>query len=196
MKRVIALLVACLMGVTVLSPPAEASTSSVQWAERDTKMGARPASSVICIANGIANYPTEYVLEKWNRSGYALALTVRNSCTGYSVTNRMTVTLYRDDNTPNCGKFTNLGRQWDAVQGKYIWNQNPVVWLNTNPYCAANDTIWAHNMAMFTGVILGLDYSTCDCNEVMSTSTHSVNTVKYVTLLDIQHMGAVYGLAA
>jgi hypothetical protein len=182
----------------VTSIAAPAASQSAQWSIADSKMGALPMQNVICVANGFGTtYPMEYVLEKWNAPATgALSLTVRNTCTGYSITNRLTVAKYTDSGSPNCGKFSNLGSYWDSVQGFYIWNQNPVVWLNQNEFCTSSDTIRAHNAAMFVGAILGLMYSTCDCNEVMSKSIYSVENVKYVTGTDINHMTYVYGAAA
>lgn len=166
--------------------------------ERDTKMGALPYQWQVCVANGIIGYNTEWVLEKWTQASYgALQLVVRNRCyEDYSITNRLTVDTYIDGAaTAPCGKFSNLGKYWDPSQQKYIWNQNPVVWLNVADKCVPTDTTYAHRLAMYVGYILGLNYVTAHYY-VMGTTSYALENVKYVTNQDRIWMAGVYGLAA
>jgi hypothetical protein len=181
--------------VTSVASPASASSAQV---ERDSKMGGLPAQNVICAANGVgSSYPQlEYAVEHWNDTNYgALRLSVLNRCDGYSITNRMTIEGYFDATT-TCGKFTNLGKAWDSVQGKYIYNQNPIVWVNLSDYCVGTDTAEAHWFQMLVGYILGLNYVNTSPYRVMCYTAWCIGNIKYVTFPDIQDMAAVYGLAA
>lgn len=175
------------------APTVGGSTTAI---ETTFKMGALPAQYKICVANGIAGYNTEYVLEKWTQLSYgALNLVVSAThCEGYSITNRMTVDTYYSS-TGTCGKFTNTGSHWDAAQGKYIWDQNIVVWLNTRANCVPDDSFYAHRLAMYVGYILGVEYQVCDYY-VMCNTSYAMQTVKYVTPQDKQWMAYVYGLTA
>lgn len=195
---ILALLLA-LFGLTaapaqaVVSVPTATTTAQV---ELQYKMGALPAQSKICIANGVgADYPLEYLLERWNDFSYsALRLVVQNRCSTYSITNRMTVYAYTD-NTTTCGIITQRGNYWDSTQGKYIYNQNPLIYVNQNAYCASNDTEQAHRFAMYVGVILGLGYETATY-KVMGTNATALNNVKYPTGYDVRDAAGVYGLTA
>jgi hypothetical protein len=191
-------LVASQASATVDAPAAITSQAGTQTAqvERNQKMGALPMQSTICAANGVGGtYPLAYVLGQWNDTSYgALRLSVLNRCDGYSITNRLTVEAYTDS-TSTCGKFTQAGSVWDARQGKYIYNQNPVVWVNLNDICAGNDTVKAHRFAMYVGYILGLGYTTTT-NRVMCNTSWCNNNIKYVTGYDIRDMAGVYGLTA
>lgn len=173
-------------------------TQKVAATERGDKMGALPLHYKICVANGIAGYNTEWTLEHWTQLSYgALNLVVAGNCVtaGYSVTNRMTVDTYVDA-AGGCGKFTRLERYWDGQQGKYIYNNNPVVWLNVRDSCVPNDTAYAHRLTMYVGYILGLNYGGTCYYYVMCQDTQAVNGVKYVTTKDRSDMAKVFGLAA
>lgn len=194
------MILACLVTLFSALPlltPAQAESAAVQ-VERDSKMGALPAQSTICAANGVGSaYPTlEYAVEKWNDASYgALHLTVLNRCDGYSITNRMTIEGYFDGTT-TCGKFTNLGKSWDSAQGKYIYNQNPIIWVNLSDFCVGTDTVEAHRFQMYVGYILGLDYVNVSPYRVMCYTAWCLANIKYVTVQDIRDMAGVYGLTA
>jgi hypothetical protein len=186
------------LGLTTLQP-AQATVSTPQISQsaqmEDWKMGALPMQGTICAANGIGgDYPLKYVLEKWNNPSFSsLALTVRNTCTGYSITNRMTVESYVATGT-TCVKFTNTGSEWDSAQGKYVWNQNIVVWVNHSDYCMPNDTAHAHRLALYVGYILGFSVvNSFDCYCVMGGTTWSINNIKYVRNADYNYSAQVYG---
>lgn len=191
---VLALIIA-LFGLTAPAQAAPAVTTGVQ-VETAYKMGALPAQYKICVINGVgADYPLEYLLERWNEASYgALQLVVQNRCTGYSITNRMTVYAYID-NTSTCGIITQRGSYWDPSQQKNIYNQNPIIYVNQNSLCASNDTEQAHRFAMYVGVVLGLGYETATW-KVMGTNLTALNNVKYPTAADKQDMAGVYGLVA
>lgn len=175
------------------APQAPAVSQSAQM--EDWKMGALPMQGTICAANGIGGtYPLKYVLEKWNNPSYSgLALSVLNRCDGYSITNRLTVESYVAAGT-SCAKFTNTGSHWDSVQGKYIWDQNIVVWVNHSDYCMPNDTAHAHRLALYVGYILGFTVQNgFDCYCVMGGSTWSINNIKYVRTADYTYSAQVYG---
>jgi hypothetical protein len=199
MRKAIILLT-CLVALFSSLPmlmPAQAEPAAVQ-VERTSKMGALPAQSTICAANGVgSSYPQlEYAVEKWNDASYgALHLSVLNRCDGYSITNRMTIEAYFDSTT-TCGKFTNLGKYWDSTQQKYIYNQNPIVWVNLSDYCVGTDTAEAHWFQMLVGYILGLDYVNVSPYRVMCSTAWCIGNIKYVTVQDIRDMAGVYGLTA
>lgn len=206
MKRFIATLMlvgATSAGLSVVPAEATVSTPAVSQSANisqsaqyeDWKMGARPASSTICLANGVAGYSMAYVMGFLTDQNSGLKLYVGNRCDGYSITNRMTITTY-SDSTTTCSKYTNTGRVWDGVQGKYIWNQNPVIWANTNDFCMPNDTAKAHRFALFVEYILGATPETDACRGTIGSTLACINQVKYAQLYDRQLMNHIYGLAA
>lgn len=200
--RKILIAITAILALLAISTPANAGeqiqqTPSTVQAEEQWKMGGLPNHYTICVANGIGGtYNTEYVLEQWTQLSYgALNLSVRNICTGYSITNRMTIESYVDSTT-SCVKFTNTHKTWSPAQGKYIWDQNVVVWVNHSDYCLPNDTAHAHRLQMYVGYILGLSYITSGCSYVMTATICGINGIKYVTNTDRSMMAGVYGLAA
>lgn len=128
-------------------------------------MGVLPNYWTLCVANGYGPTVGGPVLS-WNYPGRALTISLRNVCTGYSITNRMTI-----DNVNNAGaciQYSNLGHTATQQQhwGPYywIWNQNPVIWINTRSGCNNAGGQLEHNAAKGVGYILGLAYGTCsDC---------------------------------
>ncbi len=200
MMRRATILIAAVLAFAGLTVPAAQTASSAPVSAQsaqmeDWKMGALPMQGTICAANGIGGtYPLKYVLEKWNNPSYSsLALTVLNRCDGYSITNRMTVESYVASGT-TCAKFTNTGSHWDSAQGKYIWDQNVVVWVNHSDYCMPNDTAHAHRLALYVGYILGfsvVNYTDCYC--VMGGTSWSINNIKYVRTADYTYSAQVYG---
>lgn len=213
-RSIVALLTAATVAVGIVTAygPAEATApptsitastvvdeptvgDSTDAIENQIKMGALPAQYKICVANGIVGYNTEYVLEKWTQLSYgALNLVVQNRCSDYSITNRLTVETY-SSSAGGCGKFTQAGNHWDAAQGKYIYDQNPVVWLNTRDSCVPTDSFYAHRLAMYVGYILGVNYQNCNYY-VMCNTSYALQTAKYVTGQDKIWMAGVYGLTA
>jgi hypothetical protein len=160
------------------------------------KMGGRPASSTICLANGVENYSMAYVMSFLTDYNSGLSLSVRNRCDGYSITNRMTIDTYTAAGT-TCVQFANTHRTYDAVQGKEIWDQNIVIKVNNSDYCMPNDTAIAHRFALYVEYILGLSYEYgSTCNATINGNVPCINALKYATGRDRALLNNVYGLAA
>lgn len=201
MKRFItALLLAFGLGVGGLQAvPAEATVSTpaisqLVAVEKNWKMGGRPASSTICMANGVENYSMAYVMSFLTNADSGLHLYVGNRCDGYSITNRMTIDTYTAAGT-TCVQFLNTHRTWDPVQGKYIWDQNPIIKVNNSDYCMPNDTAIAHRFAMYTEYILGIDYEYGSCTATINGNVTCINALKYATSRDRSLLNGVYGIA-
>lgn len=169
MKRFIAsLLMLAGIGVGLTMVPAEATVSTpaaVQSAGNGYAMGVLPNYWTLCVANGYG--PTVVgPVASWNYPGRALTISVRNTCTGYSVTNRMTIDNI--NNSGACIQYTRLNntaptkyQHWGPYY--YIWNNNPVIWINTRTGCNNAGGQLEHNAAKGVGYILGLAYD--DCND-------------------------------
>jgi len=151
-------------GLDTVVPNSLASPDAVDTAGNGFAMGVLPNYWTLCVANGYGPTVGGPVLS-WNYPGRALTISLRNVCTGYSITNRMTI-----DNVNNAGaciQYSNLGnmglqQHWGPYY--YIWNQNPVIWVNTRSGCNNAGGQLVHNAAKGVGYILGLAYSTCnDC---------------------------------
>lgn len=164
------------------------SPDTVDTAGNGFAMGVLPNYWTLCVANGYG--PTVVgPVGSWNYEGRALTISIRNVCTGYSITNRMTI-----DNINNAGaciQYSNLGnggqfQHWGPYY--YIWNQNPVIWINTRSGCNNAGGQLVHNAAKGVGYILGLVYSTCsDC--VMGPDN---NLVPYATNGDSLDANTIY----
>lgn len=194
------LLAGALVAGLVPASSAQAPTvaASAQWTLTGWKLGGLPDGATLCVANGIgASYNYEYVIEQINNSSWGPNITVRNTCTGYSITNRMTIDSYADGTT-TCAKFTNTHRTYDSVQGKSVWDQNVVLWYNLSDYCVGEDTVRAHRTAMYIEYVLGLSYdpgANTPLRVICSTSWCMYN-VKYVQYEDRRRLGYIYGLEA
>lgn len=138
---------------------------TVDTAGNGFAMGVLPNYWTLCVANGYGPTVGGPVLG-WNYPGRALTISLQNRCSEYSITNRMTI-----DNVNNAGaciQYSNLGHTSTQRQhwGPYywIWNQNPVIWVNTRSGCNNAGGQLEHNAAKGVGYILGLAYGTCsDC---------------------------------
>lgn len=183
----------------VSTPASPAVTDSAQWTTTGWKLGGRPATATLCVANGIASdYPYKELIERINNPNYEPTITVLNRCDGYSITNRMTIESYVDSST-TCAKFTNTHRTYDSVQGKAIWDQNVVLWYNLSTYCIGDGTgtVRAHRTGMFMEYVLGLSYdSSANINAVICATSWCYYNVPYVTSIDQQRLGYVYGQKA
>jgi hypothetical protein len=203
-KRIIAVLVSCLGLLAFAVQPVQAvsqttvaptSVQKAEWSVTGWKLGGRPASSTLCVANGIASdYPYEALIENINNPNYGPSITVLNRCDAYSITNRMTIASYVDSSTV-CAKFTNTHRTYDSVQGKSIWDQNVVLWYNNSTYCIGDGTgpVRAHRVGMFMEYVLGLSYDNTVVNAVICSASSCYYNVPYVTSEDQRRLGYVYG---
>jgi hypothetical protein len=141
-----------------------ATPDGAETAGNGFAMGVLPNYWTLCVANGYGPTVGGPVLS-WNQPPRALTIALRNVCVyDYSITNRMTI-----DNINNAGaciQYSNLGngglhQHWGPYY--YIWNQNPVIWINTRSGCNGPGQI-EHNAGKGVGYILGLAYGTCnDC---------------------------------
>jgi hypothetical protein len=127
-------------------------------------MGVSPNWWTLCVANGYGPTVGRAVLG-WNWPPRQPTISLQNRCDGYSITNRMTIDNI--NNSGACIQYTNLGHSASPLghlhSAFYIWNQNPVIWVNTRSGCADAGEI-EHDAAKGVGYILGLAYSTCsDC---------------------------------
>ncbi len=142
------------------------SPTTTSTAGNGYAMGVRPNYYTICVANGYGPSAGGPVLS-WNYTGFRLDVRLQNRCDGYSVTNRLTIDNV--NNSGSCIQYTRLNstaptKYFHDVWSGYIWNNNPVVWINTSAACFQNSAQLYHNMAKGIGYILGLAYSTCtDC---------------------------------
>lgn len=179
----------------VVSAPAQLpqATENAQWTLTGWKMGRLPAASTLCIANGVGGtYPYKYVIEQINNTSWGPNISVLNRCDGYSIQNRATIDWYTDGTT-TCVKFTNTHQSWDAAQGYWVHDQNPVIWYNLSDYCVGSDTPRAHRTAMYVEYILGLQYDGVQVNAVICATSWCINNVKYVTFEDRRRLGYIYG---
>lgn len=199
-KATILIALGALFGTLLVTTPAESvpettqAPAVVQADEQNWKMGARPASSTVCLANGVAGYPMAYLLSFLTNASSGLKLQVTNRCDGYSVTNRFTITTYVASGT-SCSKYTQATQTYDAVQGKYIFNANPVIWANVSDYCMPNDTAKAHRFALFVEYILGLTPETYQCKGTIGSTVACINQVKYPQSYDRLGLNQVYGVS-
>lgn len=183
--------VAAVTAPAVLEVPA--ATESAQWTLTGWKMGRLPAASTLCIANGVGGtYPYKYVIEQINNTSWGPNVSVLNRCDGYSIQNRATIDWYTDSTT-TCAKFTNTHQSWDAAQGYWVHDQNPVIWYNLSDYCAGSDTPRAHRTAMYVEYIMGLQYDGVQVNAVICATAWCISNVKYVTYEDRRRLGYIYG---
>lgn len=199
MRRILAVvataLALCLGGLTAQAqstgtqaPSAPAVADTALTPGHGYAMGVRPYYYNICVANGYgASAPGP--VTSWNDSGFQLHVVIQNRCDGYSVTNRMTI-----DNVNNAGACIQYSRlestyptkyQHGALWFGYIWNNNPVVWINTEtPRCNHYPGQIYHNMAKGVGYILGLAYSDCfDC--IMGDYTNGTTEATYGDKIDM-----------
>lgn len=205
MKRFIAILglVLGLAGFTgLVTAPAEASApvhtavtapvvaTSQTAVPHGIAMGGLPNYWTICVANGYG--PTAGVINHWNWTGYRLSVRLQNRCDGYSIYNRLTIeSTYQSSGT--CIFYTNTGRTSGTqlrygLKTYYIWNQNPVVWINTAPQCFRDNIQLYHNIQKGVGYILGLAYST-DALSIMGPDS---NDIAYVQSPDAGDMNQIY----
>lgn len=203
MRRATIALIGCLgLLLSLLAVPAEASwdwgkkvpqaTTTVTTPGHGVAMGGQPNWWTICVANGYG--PTAGLVSNWNWPGRQLDVNVQNRCDGYSITNRMTI-----DNVSNygaCIQYSNLGHTTYKYQHGgtgayyYIWNQNPVIWINTASHCHRDNVQLYHNIQKGVGYILGLAYGTCDLC-IMGPDT---NNTPYVTNGDSLDTNVIYQL--
>lgn len=180
-------------------PSRAMSPESAQWSTTTWKLGGRPATATLCVANGIASdYPYASLIEAINNPNFQPSITVLNRCDGYSITNRMTIESYVQTGTTVCAKYTNTHQAWDAVQGKYIWDENIVLWYNNSTYCIGDGTgpVRSHRVGMYMEYILGLQYDTTVVNAVICSASSCYYDVPYVTYEDQRRLGYVYGQKA
>lgn len=176
------------------TPEAATGTAGVQYEQ--WKMGGRPASSTICVANGIAGLNVGFVFDQLERADSSLSIVTENRCDGYSITNRMTVDDASWSGT-SCAQFLNTGRVYDSVQGKYIWNQNVVIRYNTSDYCWGTETAKRHRLAMFMEYILGASYEVnAPCLGTIGSYPSCINTWRDPQQHDRDIMRVIYGAAA
>jgi hypothetical protein len=141
----------------------QAAPDSTDSAGNGYAMGVRPNWWTLCIANGYG--PTVVgPAASWNYPGRALTISVRNVCTGYSVTNRMTIDNI--NNSGACIQYTRLNNTAPTQLAHlyaawYIWNNNPVIWINTRSGCNGAGGQLEHNAGKGVGYILGLAYDDC-----------------------------------
>lgn len=168
LKNIIRIAAAALFACALVAGNASATPSGTQQVEtagNGYAMGVQPDYWDICVANGYGPSAGGPVLS-WNYPGRQLNVHLLNRCDGYSVTNRLTI-----DNVNNSGaciQYTRLNstaptkyQHGGSGAAYYIWNNNPVVWINTSAACFQNAAQLYHNMAKGIGYILGLAYSTC-----------------------------------
>lgn len=167
--------------------PAVTQAAATGWA-----MGGYPNYWTICAANGVGGTYWPNLVRKWTWVGHELNLVVQNRCDGYSITNRFTFEYYNNESDPNCAKITNNHKTWSPARGKYIWDQNPVLWVNIRSGCADNPTEYDHNVQEYVGWLLGLEPDPDLCSCVMGTQAWDRNNIRYVVLHDILDMDVVY----
>ena len=178
MKKLIAVL-ALLFGVLVAIPTA---TAKVETGANGFAAGGYPNYWTLCVANGYG--PTAGVINNWNNWGYRLHVSIQNRCDGYSITNRATID---SQNAPGaaCIDFDNEHKTWSPARGKYIWDQNPIMWINTAPGCFDNNTELYHNIQKAVGYWLGLGYNPNICDCIMGSTSQDTNNIPYVTYGDV-----------
>jgi hypothetical protein len=189
-KKIWALLSAFVLGLSLISVPANAKPETVETGSNGFAMGGYPNYWTICVANGYG--PTAGVINNWNWEGFRLTVNVQNRCDGYSITNRMTIDNFATMGGA-CIVYTNTHKTWSPARGKYIWDQNPVVWINTVAGCFDNNTELYHNIQKGVGYVLGLGYNPNTCGCIMGSSDYDTNNIPYVTYGDALDMNVIYG---
>jgi hypothetical protein len=166
MRKLITIITAlCTVAVGIgLTAPAQAVVDS---AGNGYAMGVQPNYWTICVANGYGPTVGGPVLS-WNYPGRQLAVHLQNRCDGYSITNRLTIDNI--NNSGACIQYTRLNntaptkyQHGGSGAGYYIWNNNPVIWINTRSGCNNAGGQLEHNAGKGMGYILGLAYD--DCND-------------------------------
>lgn len=193
--RVIAVFALC-FGLVSLQPAANAVpenpsvAQSVNTGANGFAMGGYPNYWTLCVANGYG--PTAGVINNWNDWGFRLHIAVQNHCDGYSITNRMTID---SQNAPGaaCLEYNNTHKTWSPARGKYIWDQNPIIWVNTAPGCFDNNTELYHNIQKGVGYVLGLGYNPNQCLCIMGSNNYDTNNIPYVTYGDVYDVTAGVG---
>jgi hypothetical protein len=134
-----------------------AAPATIETAGNGNAMGVLPNYWTLCVANGYGPTVGGPVLS-WNYPTLALTISLQNRCDGYSITNRMTI-----DNLSNAGACIQYSNTRTTAPTKYIhwgpyfyiWNQNPVIWVNTQ---CNNPGVIEHSACKGVGYILGLVY--------------------------------------
>lgn len=193
MRKIITILTAlCALALGISSAEqAQASPVVAQTGANGFAMGSYPNYWTICVANGYG--PTAGLVENWgNWPGRRLVVNALNRCTGYSITNRMTIEA---ENAPGgaCISYTNTHKTWSPARGKYIWDQNPIVWINTAPGCFDNNTELYHNIQKGVGYVLGIGYNPNGCLCVMGSDSFDTNNIPYVVNADSLDASVIYG---
>lgn len=163
-------------------------TNIIQTAGNGNAMGVQPNWWTICIANGYG--PTAAgPAGSWNDPVRSLTVSVRNICTGYSITNRMTV-----DNVNNAGaciQYSNTGttaptamQHWGPYY--YIWDENIVIWANTRSGCNDPGEI-EHSVCKGVGYALGLVYVSGTPETCMGTD-NGWNRATFGDLVDVNEI--------
>lgn len=195
MRKIFASLAALLLAAAVslggCTPFADARPVGTDAAANGWAMGGYPNYWTICAANGVGGTYWPNVIRQWNWAGHELVLNVANRCDGYSITNRFTFE-YLNSSTESCGKITNSHKTWSPARGKYIWDQNPILWVNINAKCTTNSISYDHQIQEYVGWLLGLAPDPHDCNCVMGNTVQDRNTVRYTVLGDVNDMDVIY----
>jgi hypothetical protein len=196
MKKLWILLCALLISLSLLSVPAQAteevkaSPVAAQTGSNGYAMGTYPDYWTICVANGYG--PTAGIINNWNWEGRRFNIHVLNRCTGYSITNRMTIDNV--NNTGPCLQLDNPETVWSPARGKNIFVNNPILFINTSTACWHNQPIELyHRIQMYVGWVLGLSYDLSVCNCIMGATNQDITTVPYVTNADSQDLNVIYG---
>jgi hypothetical protein len=180
-------------GKACKTPAIQATPDSTDAAATGWAMGGYPDYWDICAANGVGGTYWPYLVDKWNWAGHEIVLHPLNRCDGYSITNRFTYE-YFTSTTESCGKITNTHKTWSPARGRYIWDQNPILWVNLAGKCTANNdpTTNDHQIQEYVGWLLGLapDNGICSC--VMGNTTTDRANVRFVVLHDVLDMDVVY----
>lgn len=190
MRKATALLAAVLAALfSWLAVPAQATQGN------GYAMGVKPNYWTICVANGYGPTVSGPVLS-WNYPTHQLEVHLQNRCDGYSVTNRMTI-----DNVNNSGACIQYQRLNNTAPTGYqhggtgayyyIWNNNPIVDINTRAGCNNAGGQLEHNAAKGVGYILGLAYSTCSGADACVMGADN-NGVTRATFGDNVDMNVIY----
>lgn len=188
------LAVLALCGLSVVAAPATAepaAPAATQAAATGWAMGGLPNYWTICAANGVGGTYWADLVRKWTWAGHELDLRVQNRCDGYSITNRFTFE-YMNSATESCAEITNGHRTWSPARQKYIWDRNPIVWVNINNKCTTDSVSYDHQVQLAVGWLLGLYPDAQDCNCVMGNTVNDIYSIRYVVLHDILDMDVVY----
>lgn len=164
--------------------------------------GRRFVQPFICMSIGDTGLNAPTLAQAWNNqtTGY-LAITASNNCVtaGYPPSRRFTIEAY-NGSTSRCTILTDKnGDEWNpagdgtAIDGFWVYNDNPIMWINRN--CWTSSASQRHWTSAGIGSILGLEYlnSSGNNSRVVNHTAWSRENVQYADQYSAAVLDRLYG---